>query len=233
MILEVRNLIYITSDTHLPHDIHKLNRKKFGQRVEAKEGDVLLICGDFGGVWAGDGTERYWLDWFSNKPYTTLFIDGNHENHQRLHNDFPEVDYGGGKAHRITDKLFHLMRGYVYEIQGQRFFCMGGAESHDKAYRTEGLNWWPEEMPSIEEYRRAEDQLEACGWQVDYVLSHCAPDDIQREFFPSYPENELTNFLQTISQKLSFKHWYFGHYHKDTAIWDRYTCLYDSVTSIR
>lgn len=225
-------MIYVTSDTHVPSDIHKLNRKNFGQRAAAGENDVLLICGDFGGVWAGDGTERYWLDWFNKKQFTTLFIDGNHENHHRLAAEFDEVDFGGAKVHQIREKVFHLMRGYVYDIQGKRIFCMGGAESHDKAFRTEGINWWPEELPSALEYDRALEQLALCAWNVDCVLSHCAPSHIQKKYFPGYPENELTSFLQCVSQRLSFQHWYFGHYHKDVPIGETYTCLFESVTEM-
>jgi hypothetical protein len=45
--------------------------------------DYVIICGDFDGVWAKDEEskeEKYNLDWLNNKPFTTLFVDGNHEN---------------------------------------------------------------------------------------------------------------------------------------------------------
>ena len=41
--------------------------------------------------------------------------------------------------------------------------------------RETGYNWWPQEMPSDEEYAACEANLEANGWQVDYVLTHDAP----------------------------------------------------------
>ena len=37
---------------------------------------------DWYGIIAPD--ENYWLDWLNKKPCTTLFIDGNHENHNLL-----------------------------------------------------------------------------------------------------------------------------------------------------
>ena len=44
--------------------------------------DYVIICGDFGGVWNKDeesNTETMLLDWLECKPFTTLFVDGNHE----------------------------------------------------------------------------------------------------------------------------------------------------------
>lgn len=222
-------MIYIASDIHIPNDIQKINARSFSERFNVSETDTLIICGDFGGVWAGGGTEKYWLDWFFRKPFATLFIDGNHENHCRLATEFPEVDYCGGRVHRIRENVFHLMRGYVFELEGKRVFAMGGAASHDKAYRAEGVNWWPEELPGKMEYDRARESLERCGWEVDYVITHCAPEAIQRKHFPGYEENELTLFLQEVSQQLSYRHWYFGHYHTDRQIDERHTCLFDKV----
>ena len=89
------------------------------------------MCGDFG-IWHDNAEERYWLKWLNNKPFTTVFVDGNHENFDRLYSDeFPIVDFHGGKAHKIRDNIYHLMRGYVFEFDGKRFFCLGGASSHD------------------------------------------------------------------------------------------------------
>lgn len=29
--------------------------------------------------WSGSNEEKYWLDWLGDRPWTTLFVDGNHE----------------------------------------------------------------------------------------------------------------------------------------------------------
>ena len=49
--------------------------------------DYVIICGDFGGVWSKDkesNEETMLMDWLDCKSYTTLFVDGNHENFDRL-----------------------------------------------------------------------------------------------------------------------------------------------------
>lgn len=84
-------MIYITGDTHIPIDIHKLKNQFFNPPGATKNNTYLIICGDFGAVWnykGEDKEEKYWLDWLENKPYTVLFVDGNHECHPRL-NAFP------------------------------------------------------------------------------------------------------------------------------------------------
>ena len=98
-------MIYITSDIHIPIDVKKIGSKAFSARLSVTEEDTLIICGDFGGVWSGDNTEKYWLDWLAKKPFTTVFIDGNHENHRSLAEEFPEVDFCGGRAHRIRKNV--------------------------------------------------------------------------------------------------------------------------------
>ena len=80
-------MIYLTGDIHGQYDIHKLaTRGLANQDIAPKEGDFLVVCGDFGLVWnkRQNSEERYWLRWLAKKPWTTLFVDGNHENFDRL-----------------------------------------------------------------------------------------------------------------------------------------------------
>ena len=71
-------MICVTGDTH--GEFERLGSKHF----PGGPGDYLIICGDFGGVWDTSHQEQYWRKWLSQKPFTTLFIDGNHANYDRL-----------------------------------------------------------------------------------------------------------------------------------------------------
>ena len=71
------------------------------------------------------------LDWLNSRNFTTLFVDGNHENYTRLYNDYSVVEWHGGKVHKIRDSVLHLMRGEVFDIDGKTIFVFGGARSHD------------------------------------------------------------------------------------------------------
>ena len=224
-------MIYITGDTHTPIDIHKLKNQFFNPPGATKNNTYLIICGDFGAVWnykGEDKEEKYWLDWLENKPYTVLFVDGTHECHPRL-NAFPVEEWNGGKIHRIRPSVIHLMRGQIYTINGKKIFTMGGASSHDKEARTDRKTWWEEELPSNEEYEEAFKNLEKNNYEVDYVVTHCMPDNIQYRLVSWYEHDKLTNFLFTVDKDLKFKHWYSGHYHIDKDVDDLHTVLYDEI----
>jgi len=225
-------MIYITGDTHIPIDIRKLSANNFPDQKSLTKSDFMIICGDFGGVWDGGAEEKYWLKWLDQKSFTTLFVDGNHENHQMLSEKFEIVQYHGGKAHKIMDSVYHLIRGQVFTIDDLKIFTMGGAGSHDREYRLEGVSWWPEELPSLLEYTEADFNLQAHDMTVDYIISHCAPDSIQRDIDKYYPSNDLTDFLDAVKDEVTYKHWYFGHYHINRDIDEKHTCLYDAIVKI-
>lgn len=228
-------MLYLTGDTHGTIEIGKLSRANLAvERVEPGEGDFVIILGDFGLVFAPDGQsaeERWWLKWLDEKPWTTLFVDGNHENFARL-NELPEEEWRGGRVHRVSESVLHLMRAQIFEIDGRSFFTMGGAASHDRQFRKEGRSWWPEELPSEEELARADAALDGCGRRVDYVLTHCAPTLVQGRINPTFLPDRLTEYLQHVRDTTEFGRWYFGHYHIDREYDDGFCALYDCVVPI-
>ncbi|MCR5542227.1 MAG: metallophosphatase family protein [Ruminococcus sp.] len=232
-------MILVTGDIHGCTDIGKLSAKANpAQKLMTKE-DFLIIAGDFGLVWNNDAEDLWWRKWLDMKPYTTLFIDGNHENFDLLET-FEEVEYCGGKAHRIGNSIYHLKRGEMFELQGKKFFTMGGAESHDKEFRELGTSIWDQELPSDEEYAHALDTLEKNDWKTDYVLTHCAPSSIQHEIAVKlglkneYPDNKLNAFLEEIGKKIDYKAWFSGHYHTDmtSEIEPRFNVLFNKIVKI-
>lgn len=221
-------MIYLTGDTHANLDIGKLNTKNFPQQKDLTKNDFLIICGDFGLVWDGSAREIYWQDWLSSRNYTTLFVDGNHENFDILRR-MPLSDKFGGQVREIAPDIYHLERGQVLTIDGKKIFVMGGARSVDKDSRIEHLSWWKEEMPAIWEMDRALSALEAVNWEVDYVVTHCAPRSVQQMISPWYENDPMVSFLERVRQDLKFKRWYFGHYHIDRQVNEQFIALYNKV----
>lgn len=127
-------MIYVTGDTHANArgEMKKLNMENFPIQKEMTKADYVIICGDFGFCWYDneDKSETYWLNWLQDRNFTTLFIDGNHENHNRL-NSYPVEEWNGGNVHFLRPSVIHLMRGQVYNINGKIITTMGGAPSHD------------------------------------------------------------------------------------------------------
>ena len=124
-------MIYITGDCH--GDFKRFNTRNFPEQKEMTKKDFMIVCGDFGGVWnkkEESKQEIKTLDWLEEKPFTTLFVDGNHENFDRL-KEYPEERWNGGKVHRIRPSVFHLMRGQVFQLNEKKIFVFGGASSHD------------------------------------------------------------------------------------------------------
>ena len=79
-------MIYVTGDTHIPIDIHKLDDDVFMEQKNLTKDDYVIICGDFGGVWGNGRGDNYYLNKLENKNFTTLWVDGNHENYTLLKN---------------------------------------------------------------------------------------------------------------------------------------------------
>lgn len=233
--------VFITGDTHGRIGLSKL----FGMNFDAcglTKDDFLIILGDFGLVWGSSGAlhdiYEETLDWLDSKPWTTLFIDGNHDNHDLLAS-YPVSTWHGGKVHFIRDSVIHLMRGEMFDIDGKLFFAMGGARSIDRARRVEGDSWWEAEVPDGDERQHAIDTLESYGWSCDYVLTHDCPVnvmfDIGYRTSKTFEADRYEQWLQYIADNLDFEHWFFGHYHDDllnVGIGGKYTLLFDNIIEL-
>lgn len=105
---------------------------------------------------------------------------------------------------------------------------MGLRISHNPG-RKEGINWWPEEIPSPEDLATAHRNLEKCGWCVDYVITHTCPASLSPYFLTEpRPSDPTEAMLQEICDKLSFRTWHFGHFHQEKQH-GNFHCHYTSV----
>ncbi len=249
-------MIYITGDTHADFK-YRFNTDYFPEQKEMTKDDYVIICGDFGGVWDVDresNNEKYWLDWFNNRSYTLLFVDGNHENFDRL-NSYPIKEWHGGKVHELRPYIYHLMRGQVFEIDGKKFFTFGGASSHDieggildpddpdfrmkkKTFRKEWIqyrinheSWWEQELASKAEMEEGLRNLSLYDNSVDYIITHCCATSLQEELAgkKQYKADRETDYLEYIEKNVNYNHWYFGHYHIDKDIDSKHTVLYYKI----
>ncbi len=231
-------MIFVTGDTHIPINVRKLDKKNFKEQKELTKNDFVIICGDFGGIWDGSKHDTEWLDWLNKKNFTTLFVDGNHENFELL-NSYPVEIWNGGKVHFIRDSIIHLMRGQIFNIDGNKIFTFGGGTSIDKMYRAENISWWKEELPTIEELEEGIKNLEKCNFEVDYVITHsCSKDTLEEvgkhfEFFLKTEPDSLNRYFYTLQMKLKYKHWYFGHYHNDIyQVKEKQTLLFHKIIKL-
>ena len=228
------------------------------QRGMTKE-DFVIICGDFGGVWSRDKEnkeETKLMDWLDCKSFTTLFVDGNHENFDRL-SAYPVEEWHGGKVHKIRESVIHLMRGQIFEVNGKSIFAFGGASSHDidggilelddpeykkkkknldreyLSYRVNHVSWWQQELPTEEEMEEGRKNLDLHGNSVDFIVTHCCSSSTQ--FCLSggrYKPDVETEYLEEIRQKTEFQKWFFGHYHDNRNVNAKEILIYEQIIRI-
>lgn len=244
-------IIYITGDTHGDW-ISRLNINAFPEQKEMTKEDYVIIAGDFG-IWNDTKQERYNLDWLEDKPFTTLFVDGNHSNFDRLY-AMPVSEWRGGKVHFIRPSVIHLMRGQIFNIEDKTFWTFGGASSHDisdgileiddprvrkwrydneKMYRINHVSWWKEELPSEEEMEEGRKNLENIDNKVDFIVSHCgATSSMALYSHGEYKPDALTDYFEEVRQKTDFGKWLMGHYHTNYAINDKEIILYEQIVRI-
>lgn len=225
-------MIFITGDTH--SDFTRFNTKYFPEQKQMTKDDVVIICGDFGGIWypTENKTEQYWLKWLENKTFTLCFVDGNHENFDRL-NQYPIVQKFGESVHQISPSIFHLMRGECYTIQNKRIFTFGGGHSHDisdgilesndpriktwakdynKMFRINHISWWKEESPSQQEKAYGMQNINAYK-HVDFIITHTPPSGILRQM--DYKPDDTSEYLENIRNITNYNKWFCGHIHKN------------------
>lgn len=250
-------MIYITGDCH--RDFIRFDVENFPEQKEMTKEDFVIICGDFGGVWDKDTSgakEKKLLDELENKPFTTLFVDGNHENFDRLYS-YPVEKWNGGNVHEIRPSVIHLMRGQVFTIEGKKIFTFGGASSHDisggilepdapdfqekrselnkgfKPYRINHLSWWKQELPTVVEMQEGRANLQANGNKVDFIVTHCCAASTQALIGGGmFQQDYLNHYLEEIHREVQFKKWFFGHYHDNRNVNAEEILLYEQIVRI-
>ena len=205
-------MIYVTGDMHGEEErLYSRSMKKLS------EGDTLIVCGDFGFVWDGSAKEKKILEYLGSRKYNVCFIDGTHENFDLLEKCRMTV-WNGGKVHRVSGNLFHMMRGQIFTIEGYRIFTFGGGESTDREMRTEHISWWKEEMPTPAELEEGAKAIDEVDCDVDFIITHEPPSIVKS-----------TMLLHRVCK---FKHWYFESMHEDRIITNVHTAVFEDVIPI-
>ena len=247
-------MVFVTGDCH--GEFKRFSTGNFPAQKELTREDIVIVCGDFG-LWHDDSEERYWLNWLEQKPFTTVFVDGNHENFDRLYSgEFETVDFHGGRAQRIREHIYHLLRGHVFDFEGRSFWCFGGARSHDiddgildpadyetreallaaekqwarwgRMFRVRHESWWPQELPTREEMDFGLATLRERGFKVDYIITHCCPRTVARGL-DYEDENRLTAWFDEIARQTEFSVWHFGHHHETCRFGEKYRQHYRDI----
>lgn len=124
----------------------------------------VIQVGDFGFY-----PER--LEHWVAPSFPVFALEGNHEHFPMLR-ELPKDSIS-----KIAENLYYVPRGFVLELDGWKFGCCGGGESVDKAYRKEGVNWFPEERVQFSDIEKLFDK------EIDMLITHTPPISLIRKAF--------------------------------------------------
>jgi predicted phosphodiesterase len=183
--------------------------------IEAQKPDLILQTGDFGYF---PKIKQYHPHHIQNGHTEIRFIDGNHEDHDRLSKiRHPEIRPG----------IFYQKRGSTITLEdGRTILFMGGAASIDKEFRTPGHDWFPQETIT------QKDLDDLPNIKIDIVISHTCPREFEilGKGWHAGTDPSMTA-LSSILETYHPDQWFFGHWHMFKQ--DRYRncewiCLNDS-----
>ena len=190
--------------------------------INKKKPKLILQCGDWGWwpkiqskPFVKNGVRYLGFNPFGVKAGKTkiIFADGNHEDHCSLDcwdcKTLPE----------LMPNVFYAKRGTTYTLpDGRIVLFMGGAASIDKAARTPGVDWFPQEVLTLSElYKLEECKLD----RIDIVISHTCPQEFNASLKLKQPyggwEHKFRDTSQEVLSELLHWYkpslWYFGHFH--------------------
>lgn len=141
------------------------------------------------------------------------FLPGNHEHHPTLAR-LAELSLQGGRVSaeghvELARRVFYAGRVSTWHWAGVRCAAVCGATSIDKAERTPGFDWFPEEELTDVEVARA-----LRFGTVDVLFSHDGPPCVPFNWLvDSRPSEIHRQRLGDVARQLQPARWYHGHYH--------------------
>ena len=230
--------IYLTGDTHGNVFDRMLYLKHNYNLIQSE--NILIVIGDLGLVWDNKyykqvrHIERYIKD--NNLNLKILSVKGNHENFDII-NTLPKVKLFGSEVIQVSDNIYFLENGNLYEIFGNKFAVFGGALSIDKHLRNEGVTWWGDEIPSKKIMSKFVDELDKVDTRDYILLTHTtATDEIYSlDLYPM--EGKLTDdvaqYLNFIKKHYMFKTHYFAHFHMNKFVEETNSmCLFKYIIKL-
>lgn len=136
---------------------------------------------------------------------------GNHDDYTFLHEPHSLSNYSIGNEH----------------------MTIRGADSIDKAYRTENVNWWKNEELDYQEMQRAIDHY--INNKPKLMITHDCPQVVRQHLFGITEKSMTSNGLQAMFENHQPELWVFGHHHKSKDVvinGTRFVCLAELETMV-
>lgn len=185
---------------------------------------IILHLGDFG-VWPGEAGRKYLRqvsEALKAAGMVLWFVDGNHEAFPLLHEAVERNGRTIGTRHigvnEISPFVYWYPRGARWLWHGREWLALGGGVSLDRAIRTEGRDWWPEEEITAEQAAQV-----IVDGGADVMVTHDCPSEVRHTFPPPPSFWDLRDLarndvhrqrLQLVVNAVQPKHLMHGHLHR-------------------
>lgn len=146
------------------------------------------------------------LEWHPDRPplaapWPIYFCEGNHDHLPSL--------LGLREPTEVARNWIYCPRGSVITLGDKRIGFLGGARSIDRAVRTEGRSWWPEEEPTHEEAARLADH------EIDLLVTHTPPASVMRVMgYNRAPDERASIVVERAWAELGYPSLVCGHMHQ-------------------
>ena len=224
-------MLYFTGDIH--GDAERLSKNALSMM---KQGDTLIICGDFGFLWDNTKPEKKALNALSRRRYNICFVDGTHENFEILQS-YPVVSWNGGQAHKIRDNIYHLMRGQIFTIEGKTIFTMGGGEDPEMEPDENEDASVHKEIPTSQELMNGVAALEQRQYKVNFIVTHEPPartrDLLLLSANKSLRVTALGAYFDALAKQAQYGKWFFGSMHVDRFVSDKQIALFRNIVEAK
>lgn len=245
-------MIYIIGDLH--GDGHFLNHVLLPQIKKLTKSDIVITLGDVGIKYGGKSSGLKNL--LAKLPCTWLIMRGNHDD--RYWKDVVskevidgETRWSAAEGWSFSDRFDEITlvedkfpnihyiddAGGFYNIEDYNCLFLPGAYSVDKNWRlSTGRAYCFEEQLTYEEMNKFLTESS----KVDFIFSHTCPlsltsyiEDLFLSIIDQSTVDKKTElFLDSICNSYDFKHWFFGHYHDDRLIENKFAMLYRTVARL-
>lgn len=197
---------------------------------ELEPQDVMLILGDCGLPFGVNASwykskcykhDKYEIEWCAKKPFTWIFLCGNHDDRDAIAH-MPIVEKWGGKVrqmkfdNKIYNNIFYIDTPQILDICDRHCLCIPGAHSHDAdivldpnhyrfkskmfiklkkenaLFRINHWTWWKDEDVDCKAVCNLLNTNENMYQYYDYVFSHESPAVWEYSGYSGGPRYNIT-----------------------------------------
>ena len=170
--------------------------------ISIKKPDLVIQVGDFGYFPRFSRLENNGPENIDLNGANIIFCGGNHEDWESLNN----IEKTGNLY--ISPGIFYASRCSKLTLpSGRKILFMGGASSIDRQFRTEGVDWFRDEIIPESVYYKLTDE------KIDIIVAHTVPECHIPITNPIIEKDPSRNILLDLIKKYRPKEYFYGHWH--------------------